>query len=260
MIVIIPPHSSKSDSTVGVVTPDISHTPASALLNVASGATKLAASAQVTSAISGTSITGSGAGTTSIVSDSTTAGLSQFPSGCTVQVSVIVPPQAVKLDSRVPGIVPLTSQGSVSPLLNVAFGTIKFAASSHVNGPVIVGTVITGSGAGATSMTTISSTELLSQPVGAVYVIVIVPPHSSKLLSTVGAIVPEISHAPDSSFVNDASGATKLAASLQPISPISGRSIVGNVAGSIVITSSKLTLLLSHPVGAIQVIVMVPPH
>ena len=167
-MVIVPPHSSKFSSTVGDTTPDISHTPVSPLLNVASGATKFATSAQFTSAIAGTSITGSGAGKTSISAVSTIAGLSQLPSACTVQVNVRVPPHCVKLDSTSPWIVPAISQDPDSPLLNDASGATKLAASPHVIGPAKAGTVIVGSGAGATLITTVSSTELLSHPVGAV--------------------------------------------------------------------------------------------
>ena len=164
---IVPPHSSKLGSTVPTAIPDISHTPVWPLLNVASGATKFAASAQVTSAIAGTSITGSGDGATPIVTDSTTAGLSQLSAGSTVHVTVMVPPHWVKFASIIPGTVPLIPHVPVSPLLNVASGATNPSASAHVIS-AISGTVITGSGAGATSIVTTSSTELLSQPVGAV--------------------------------------------------------------------------------------------
>ena len=104
-MVIVPPHSSKFGSMVGVTTPEIPQVPVSPLLNEASGATKFIASPQETSAIAGTSITGSGAGATSIVTDSTTAGLSQLSAGSTVQVIVIVPPHCVKFASTTPGTV-----------------------------------------------------------------------------------------------------------------------------------------------------------
>ena len=138
------------------------------MLNVASGATKFAASAHVTSAIAGTSITGSGDGVTSIVTDSTTAGLSQLSVDGTVHVTVIVPPQEVKSNSTSPCTTPLISHSPVSPLLKVASGATKFAASSHEIRLANAGTVISGSGDGATLITTVSSTELLSHPVGAV--------------------------------------------------------------------------------------------
>ena len=233
------------------------------MLNVASGATKLAASAQVISAISGKSIIGSGDGDTSIVVDSVTADLSQLPSGCTVQVIVIEPPHCEKLVSMVPGIVPLIAQAPDSPLVNVASGATKFAASSHVNGPAIDGMVITGSGAGVTLITTVSSTELLSHPVGALYVNVIVPPHSSKSASTVGVATPDISHTPPSPLVNEASGATKLAASLHVSSVIVGKSITGSGEGatSIVNTSTTGDLpQLPSIDGTVHVTVIVPPH
>ena len=92
--------------------------------------------------------------------------------------------------------------------------------------------VITGSGAGATFIVTTSSTELLSQPVGAVYVIVIVPPHSSKFGSTVPSTVPLISHAPVSPLLNVAVGATKFAASSHVTSAIAGTAITGSGAGA----------------------------
>ena len=86
------------------------------MLNVASGATKFVASAHVRSLSAGTSIVGSVDGVTSIVTDSTTTGLSQLSSGSTVHVTVIVPPHCVKFDSTTPGTVPLISQGPVAPL------------------------------------------------------------------------------------------------------------------------------------------------
>ena len=112
-------------------------------------------------------MTGSGDGATSIVTDSATAGLSQFPSVSTVQVTVIVPPHCEKLVSTTPTTVPLISHAPVTPLLNVASGATKLEASAQVKS-AISGIVMTGAGAGATSITTTSSTELLSQPVGAV--------------------------------------------------------------------------------------------
>ena len=81
---IVPPHSSKFGSTVPSTVPAISHAPVSPLLNVAVGATKFAASPHVTSAIAGTSITGSGEGATSIVTTSTIAARSQLSAGVTV--------------------------------------------------------------------------------------------------------------------------------------------------------------------------------
>ena len=89
---------------------------------------------------------------------------------------MIVPPHCVKLASTTPSTVPLISQAPVSPLLNVAAGATNVNASSH-DTSAIAGTSIVGSGAGATSIVTTSSTELLSQSVGAGYVIVIDPPH-----------------------------------------------------------------------------------
>ena len=103
---IVPPHSSKSASTVAGTVPLIIHAPVSPLLYVASGATKFAASPHVISAIAGTSITGSGAGATSIVTDSTIAGLSQLSADGTVHVTVIVPPHSSKLFSTVGVITP----------------------------------------------------------------------------------------------------------------------------------------------------------
>ena len=261
VIVIVPPHSSKSGSTDPAAIPDISHTPVSPLLNVASGAIKLAASAHVTSAIAGTSITGSGDGATSIVTDSTIADLSQLSADGTVHVTVIVPPHWVKLASTTPGIVPLISQDPVSPLLNVASGATKFPASPHVTS-VIVGTVRTGSGDGATFIVTTSSTELLSQPVGAVYVIVIVPPHSSKFGSTVPIAIPDISHTPASLLVNGASGAAKFAASAHDTSAIAGKSITGSGDGatSIVTDSTIAGLSQLSSDSIVHVTVIVPPH
>ena len=113
---IVPPHSSKSASTTPGTTPLISHAPPAPLLYVASGAVKFAASSHVTSAIAGTSITGSGAGATSIVTDSTTAGLSQLSSDGTVHVTVIVPPHSSKSASTTAGITPLISHVPVKPL------------------------------------------------------------------------------------------------------------------------------------------------
>ena len=79
----------------------------------------------------------------------------------------MVPPHCVKLASITPGTVPLIPHVPVSPLLNVASGATKACASAHVNS-AISGIVISGTGAGATSIVTTSSTELLSHPVGAV--------------------------------------------------------------------------------------------
>ena len=260
-MVIVPPHSSKFGSTVPIATPDISHAPASPLLKLASGATKLAASAHVTSAIAGTSITGSGDGVTSIVTDSTTAALSQLSPESTVQVTVMVPPHCVKSASITPGTVPLISHVPVAPLLYVASGATKLAASAHVNS-AIVGTVISGSGAGETSIVTTSSTELLSHPVGAIYVIVIVPPHSSKFSCTVGVITPDISHTPLSPLLKVASGATNASASPQLRSLSAGTSITGSGDGvtSIVTDSTTAGLSQLSPESTVHVTVSVPPH
>ena len=116
-MVIVPPHSSKFSSIVGDTTPDISQTPVSPLVNIASGATNASASLQLRSLSAGTSITGSVDGVTSIVIVSTIIGLSQIFADGTVQVTVSVPPHCVKLDSTTPGTVPLFSQGPVSLLV-----------------------------------------------------------------------------------------------------------------------------------------------
>ena len=193
-----PPHSSKLlEITPGVV-PLISQAAVSPLLYVAIGAVNAAASTQDKLAGKlGSSIEGSGAGATSIVTDSTTAGLSQLSLDGTVHVIVIVPPHSSKSASTVLGTVPLIAHDPVSPLLYVASGATKLAASPHVTS-AIAGTSITGSGAGATSIVTDSTTAGLSQlsADGTVHVTVIVPPHSSKLSFTVAGTVPLIAHAP----------------------------------------------------------------
>ena len=163
---------------------------------------------------------------------------------------MIVPPHCVKFASTTPSIVPLISHAPVSPLLNVAAGATNVNASSH-DTSAIAGTSITGSGAGATSIVTTSSIELLSQPVGAVYVIVIVPPHSSKFGSTVPLTTPLISHAPVSPLLNVASGATKFAASSHVTSAIAGTSITGSGAGATsMITSSTIAGLSQLSAGS----------
>ena len=167
----------------------------------------------------------------------------------------------MKSDSIMPGTVPLISQDPVAPLLNDASGATNPKASPHVRG-VIAGIVISGSGAGATSIVTTSSTELLSHPVGAVYVIVIVPPHSSKFDSTVGDTTPDISHTPLSPLVNVASGATNASASPQLRSLSAGTSITGSGDGvTSIVTDSTTTGLSQTSVDAtVQVMVSVPPH
>ena len=175
---IVPPHSSKFESTTPGTVPLISHAPVSPLLNAASGAVNTAASPHDTSAIAGTSITGSGAGATSIVTDSTTAGLSQLSVDGTVHVTVIVPPHSSKSASTTAGTVPLISHVPVAPLLYVASGASKLAASSH-DTSAIAGTSITGSAAGSTVMICTCSVTLPQSSV-AVHVRLIVPPHISK--------------------------------------------------------------------------------
>ena len=103
----------------------------------------------------------------------------------------------MKFASTTPSTVPLISQAPVSPLLNVAAGATNVSASSH-DTSAIAGTSIVGTGAGATSIVTDSTIAGLPQlsADGTVHVTVIVPPHSSKLLSTVGVITPAISHIP----------------------------------------------------------------
>ena len=115
--VIVPPHSSKLASTTPGTVPLISHAPVAPLLNEAAGAVKFAASPHDTSAIAGTSIVGTGAGATSIVTDSTIAGLPQLSADGTVHVTVIVPPHSSKLLSTVGVITPAISHTPVSPLL-----------------------------------------------------------------------------------------------------------------------------------------------
>ena len=74
----------------------------------------------------------------------------------------------MKFASTTPSTVPLISHAPTSPLLNVAVGATNVSASSQ-DTSAIAGTSIVGSGAGATSIVTTSSTELLSQPVAVSY-------------------------------------------------------------------------------------------
>ena len=67
-----------------------------------------------------------------------------------------------------PGTWPSIRQGASIPLEYVAKGATYAVASAQVIAVGKSGMMISGAGVGATVITTISSTELLSHPVGAV--------------------------------------------------------------------------------------------
>ena len=240
----------KSFSTIPGAEPAIKQSSEVALLlNGASGATNAAASSQVSaSGKTGSTISGCGAGSTSITVTSVTAGLSQLPSGSTVHVTVRVPPQIVKSGVSSPSTTPSIAQAPVSPLEKVALGAMNAAASSHVSDPGTVGSSIIGSAAGVTSIVAVSTILLLSQPVPVVHVIVISPPHSVKSFITTPGVVPSIKQTSSiGPLLKLASGAMNAAASSQVSdSGNSGIVISGAGAGRTSMTNSAVTPSLSQ--------------
>ena len=146
----------------------------------------------------GHSIVGAFGPVTGITRSNTTAGLSQLSADGIVHVTVKSPPHSSKLPLITPGAIPLISHVPVSPLLYARGAAANDPASTQDKLAGRLGSSNDGTGAGATSIVTDSTTAGLPQlsADGTVHVTVIVPPHSSKLLSTVGVITPAISHTP----------------------------------------------------------------
>jgi hypothetical protein len=203
----------------------------------------------------GAVIVGRGAGSTVITLDTEANGLPQ--GSVAVHVSVTVPPHPPGAAVKVDGFdVPLIKHAPLPPFV---YGKV-LADGIEPHATVIApGAVIVGSGAGSTVITLITGASGLPHASVAVHVSVTVPPQPPGVAVNVEVFdVPLIKHAPLPLFVYG----NVLAVGIEPHATVIGPGavIVGNVAGSTVITLDTEASGLPHASVAVQVSVTVPPH
>jgi hypothetical protein len=204
----------------------------------------------------GAVIVGKGAGSTVIILDTDARGLPH--ASVAVHVSVIVPPHPFGAAVNVDGFdVPLTKHEPLNPFVNPIVLGAGVEPHATVMGP---GAVIVGNGAGSTVIVLETGASGLPHGSVAVQVSVTVPPLQppGAAVNVDGLDVPLIKHAP----LPPLEKVTVLAAGIEPqatvISP--GATIVGNGAGSTVITLVTGVSGLPHASVAVHVSVTLPPH
>ncbi len=177
--VIFPPHKSYSFTMLASNDPEISQAPDKPFLYVASATSNPAASEHaIFDGNSGVEIVASGAGSTSISNGPALNGRPH--SSSPLYVTVIFPPQESYSFTILASNDPEISQASNPPFVYVASATSNPAASEHAIFDGNSGVETTASGAGKTLMSTLALSGF-SHSSWPFQVIVIVPPHESKL-------------------------------------------------------------------------------
>jgi hypothetical protein len=203
----------------------------------------------------GAVIVGSAAGVTVMVRVTGANALPQ--ASVAVQVSVMVPPQAVGIAEKVDtSDVPVIRHPPVNPLVYV----IVLGAGTDPQATVISeGAVIVGRAAGVTVMVLVTGASALPHASVAVQVSVMVPPHAGGMAEKVDTSdIPLIRQPPANPFVY----VIVLGAGIAPQATMisEGAVMVGSAAGVTVMVRVTGAKALPHASVAVQVSVMVPPQ
>jgi hypothetical protein len=202
----------------------------------------------------GAAMVGNAAGSTVMTLDTGASGRPH--ASVAVHVSVTGPPHAPGGTLNVDGLeVPLSRQPPLNPFV---YGIVLGAGNAPHATVVAAGADIVGNAAGLTVITRDTDARGLPHASVAVHVSVTGPPQPGTALKVDGFEVPVSKQPPVNPFVNGIVLGAGNAPHATVIAP--GAVIVGNVAGSTVITRDTGARGLPHASVAVQVSVTVPPH